>query len=368
MSQELAKGVEHLTAARYHILASVVMLYFDWMLTFSLEVERFWKSKLTGPTILFFANRYFPIIGVILEMVAYFTDLIPPEICAKHVVPLIVMMVLVNQSVVGMVLLLRTYALYHRNNTILLLISVAWATATAVGIWGGSCLVPQVLPPGTTQACIAHAPDNLQYRFSAAYFGLLGYDALIYALTLRKTLGICQAKSFFTVSNNALVGLVMRDGSIYYMVLLVATLLSVMMICFAPSDLRNINATFNALISVTITSRLLLNLRQGVNRGNYRCKSGMSTDAAWSLTARLSEDLMDTVIGNIGEDLEDEASASLGRRSMEIRHSWSIESLETGSEGSLEEDDVLVVESIEASELRMGRPRAIYWGHLGPGW
>jgi hypothetical protein len=32
------------------------------------------------------------------------------------------------------VLLLRTYALYHRNHAILLLLSVAWAVATAAGI------------------------------------------------------------------------------------------------------------------------------------------------------------------------------------------------------------------------------------------
>jgi hypothetical protein len=57
-----------------------VVLYFDWLLTFSQEVETFWKSKLTGPTVLFLLNRYIPIIGVILEMSAYFTDVFSPEV------------------------------------------------------------------------------------------------------------------------------------------------------------------------------------------------------------------------------------------------------------------------------------------------
>ena len=57
-----------------------MVLYYDWLLTLPLEIDRFWKRRLTGPTVLFILNRYYPIVTVIPELIAYFTDTFSPEV------------------------------------------------------------------------------------------------------------------------------------------------------------------------------------------------------------------------------------------------------------------------------------------------
>jgi Family of unknown function (DUF6533) len=56
------------------------VLYYDWLLTLPLEIDRFWRRRLTGPTILFVLNRYFPIVSLIVELTAYFTGTFSPEV------------------------------------------------------------------------------------------------------------------------------------------------------------------------------------------------------------------------------------------------------------------------------------------------
>jgi hypothetical protein len=114
-----------------------------------------------------------------------------------------------------------------------------------------------------------------------------------------------------------------------------------------------------------ITSRLLLNLRQGIQNGTLQKTSCMSTSADCDRTTRFSGEFMNAMMGNIGEDFEEEES-STNFWSTETRRSWSTEDLESGyrPDYSPRGPDVIAVESIQASELRMERPRPISWSHI----
>jgi Family of unknown function (DUF6533) len=59
----------------------LVVLYYDWLLTLWLEIDIFWKRRMTGPTVLFILNRYFPLVSLVPEMVAYCTGALSPEVC-----------------------------------------------------------------------------------------------------------------------------------------------------------------------------------------------------------------------------------------------------------------------------------------------
>ncbi|KAF4615902.1 hypothetical protein D9613_011369 [Agrocybe pediades] len=54
----VAEAVRHLQAGKYFQIAAYVMLLYDHMLTFSDEVERIWKARFSGATLLFLINRY----------------------------------------------------------------------------------------------------------------------------------------------------------------------------------------------------------------------------------------------------------------------------------------------------------------------
>ncbi|KAF8590763.1 hypothetical protein K439DRAFT_1657135 [Ramaria rubella] len=383
----LTEGVEHLRAARCYILAPVVVLYFDWLLTLPLEIDRFWTSRVKGPTVLFLLNRYFPIVSLVPEMTAYFTGVFSPKVCEKHVIPFVIASNIISQSLIGIVLLLRTYALYDRSLTILVITSTGWAAALAVGIWAGSSLVPITLPPGVS-GCLPHIPDDMKYRFASAYMASLLYDALIYALTLQRTLALRRIRALRTRSGNSLICLIIRDDQTHNLILFASALLgtnliSIFFICLAEvcfyyyaisllvllyltfqSDLRTINVTFNHIIPVTIVSRLLLNLRKDMHKGHAQ-SSSRSTNTAPDMTfaTSLSGDILSVVIGNIGEEFEDEDKPSTPR------HSWSLNSESTTSAYYPEsirdsESEVHGIEMIQVSELRMERERIFGWDQI----
>lgn len=58
----------------------LVILYYDYFLSFSLEYERFWKApKMTGGSCLFFLVRYIPVFGHIPVIVRYFSTVASSE-------------------------------------------------------------------------------------------------------------------------------------------------------------------------------------------------------------------------------------------------------------------------------------------------
>ncbi|RDB19736.1 hypothetical protein Hypma_013174 [Hypsizygus marmoreus] len=67
----LIEAAQHLNAGKYFQLAAYVVLIFDHILTFSEEVEKIWKRKITGAAILFLINRYGTPLAVIIIIEAY---------------------------------------------------------------------------------------------------------------------------------------------------------------------------------------------------------------------------------------------------------------------------------------------------------
>ena len=60
------------------------ILYYDFILSFPLEIERFWKRRrpLSGASLVFFMNRYFSIISSIPTLYEFFGKM--PESVRSH--------------------------------------------------------------------------------------------------------------------------------------------------------------------------------------------------------------------------------------------------------------------------------------------
>lgn len=59
------------------VLLPLVMLYYDYLLTFEGEVRFFWKRKINLVTILFFLTRYTALLGNIPLFLKYFGNWAP---------------------------------------------------------------------------------------------------------------------------------------------------------------------------------------------------------------------------------------------------------------------------------------------------
>ncbi|KAI1795747.1 hypothetical protein LXA43DRAFT_1058032 [Ganoderma leucocontextum] len=111
----------------YLFAAAVALLYYDYALTFTEEVNHFWKSaSLSLFSTLFVFNRYLGLIGTIPVIIEYFVDL--PETIYHQAFSVVVQGVIatgLTQLLLGM-LLLRTYALYERSKAVLTLLVITF--------------------------------------------------------------------------------------------------------------------------------------------------------------------------------------------------------------------------------------------------
>jgi hypothetical protein len=104
----------------------------------------------------------------------------------------------------------------------------------------------------------------------AAWSGLLLFDTLVFIMTLYKSV------SSEWGGNATLFKILLRDGCLYYAVMVLTNLCNIVMFFIAPLGLRGIPATFTNVLSSTLISRLVLNLRDPSLRQRRRSRSSTS--------------------------------------------------------------------------------------------
>ncbi|KAE9403556.1 hypothetical protein BT96DRAFT_878637, partial [Gymnopus androsaceus JB14] len=192
-------------------LGSFTMLYYDYFLTLGREVNLFWMyPSFACAPVLFYLSRYLSLLGSIPVMISVF--LVSDVKVCRRFQTYHQYYALVLQVLIGALLLLRTYALYERSVKILVTLLVVGLVAVLFGIVvlvlgrnDDSDLLPVL---DHVQLCTSQLsrPDAL--CLAAVWGGMLFYDALVFSLTLYKTLNL-QRNGRVT-----LLSVLMRDGTI----------------------------------------------------------------------------------------------------------------------------------------------------------
>ncbi|KAH7922329.1 hypothetical protein BV22DRAFT_1037614 [Leucogyrophana mollusca] len=115
--------------ARCFELACFILLSHDYFLTFAQEVEFFWNGAWTLSRLLFFLNRYLPIIIMILTTTIFFGKDLSARICDRAIrasCTLTVFAVSINQAI----LLLRVWYMFPRSLSARLLALVSFVACT----------------------------------------------------------------------------------------------------------------------------------------------------------------------------------------------------------------------------------------------
>ncbi|KAJ7466818.1 hypothetical protein B0H11DRAFT_2239687 [Mycena galericulata] len=240
------------------------LLFYDYFLTLEWEISRYWGSKITWPTVLFFLNRYGTLLGNIPVVIqTFWTTPSTPEkssLESYHQYFLIII-----QVVVGTLLVLRTYALYERNNCVLTFMLVIGGGVIGVCIWRSLIFDKSVrqdnnnlglnlgLDIGCTYAITAPQSVGLIIVWTA----LVSFDCMIFFLTLYR--------AFSRWSTDArLLTVLLRDGSIYFGVMVISNASNILTFAFGGDYTRGVATTFANTISSIMISRLMLNLRDPV--------------------------------------------------------------------------------------------------------
>ncbi|KAI0685273.1 hypothetical protein C8T65DRAFT_701627 [Cerioporus squamosus] len=251
---QLATAAEHLLAAKLFSLASCVMLFYDIAITFGDEVERIWKQRFTGATVLWFFNRYLSPLGYIVIIVSFNDPSWSKAACQRYVLYPEILKIF-TATAVGLIFILRLYSIYSKSKIVLYGFSALLVLELAIKIWAFTDGIMLQLPPGFV-GCILTGKSSPGDRIIYTWVAELVFDSAVFFATLYRTLQLYRR----TIIGEALslITVIMRDGIMYFGAIFVSNLVTVLIFI---NDLKVINASFSTLITSLMVSRLMLNLR-----------------------------------------------------------------------------------------------------------
>ncbi|EAU82115.2 hypothetical protein CC1G_09574 [Coprinopsis cinerea okayama7 len=224
-----------------HFLA-ITCLYYDHFITLGPEIELLWSRRKSPSSYWFFLNRYFAFFGNLCVSILGFIDLDKERYLCSSSDPRLWWVIFVylwtqpsqgpgSAAHASDIRPLPTFKTYSRLH---------------VDEWSH---------PSRNSMCLA-----------GAWEALFAYDSIIFTLTLWKTIKERRERRVTGV-NIALVDILLRDGAMYYAIMALCNLANIMTFYFGGPFFRGSLSTFASSISVTMMSRLMLNLHRTAEEG-----------------------------------------------------------------------------------------------------
>jgi len=163
----------------------------------------------------------------------------------------------ISYTVIALIVILRTWALYGRELWPMILLGSIYATALTVQTYVAGTSSARVKTPPGIRGCLLGAVPESDIRFLFFFIVGLVFDTLLFGLTLFKTLSIRKSTGVST----PLVSLLMRDGIIYFLVMFLANVMNVVLFLTAPPQLNGMNIYFSHITTVIMISHIMLNLK-----------------------------------------------------------------------------------------------------------
>ncbi|KAI5888139.1 uncharacterized protein SCHCODRAFT_02601797 [Schizophyllum commune H4-8] len=265
-------------------LLGVTVLFYDHAITFVPEITRIWCRPKTRGSYLFLLNRYFGFFGGVTVTVLNFCAM-PRETC-QSVNLFREIYIVVTQIIVSMLMLIRVYAVFSRDRRILVgLLSYA---AVGVALAGWALFGQTSTAEPAVVKCLVYTPEADAYRLSVIWLTMLAYDLIVFVLTAGKT-----ARAVRQPRAPPLISILLRDGALYFGVLLISNVANVLTYYMAGPYLKGTLATAVSSLSITLLSRMMLNLHGEAVVGIFSTVDEMTrfTTVAW--TAGVATSRMD---------------------------------------------------------------------------
>ncbi|KAF8623301.1 hypothetical protein AX17_007473, partial [Amanita inopinata Kibby_2008] len=110
--------------------------------------------------------------------------------------------------------------------------------------------------------CATHEKARIRHSISALFIAPICFDATIFGLILAQAI----YQRMTGTSLVALFRLIVRDGTLYFMVIFSVNLVNVLLFKFAPPGIHSINASLTSIMPTILIARLVLNLKEAGHR------------------------------------------------------------------------------------------------------
>ncbi|KAI0329488.1 hypothetical protein GY45DRAFT_1371562 [Cubamyces sp. BRFM 1775] len=252
--------------------AGFVMVFYEYIVTFSDEVNLFWKRQMSSASIIFFLNRYLTLLGYLLDSGTFHAQ---SDIGADF-------LRYFPQAAFSS---LRAYALSEHNRwiagAIFLLLMGPVAVNASTLRWTHIHNLPA--PIGCT--------SSTGITPSLAKHTAIGADFLVVMVTwwnTRKSMKLYREANLHTSYGN----LMLRDGTVYFVVLLILNVLHMVLTVLAYTEafvsVSYVSIFTDPIMSILV-SRFLLNLRQVDHTGANAMGSELPSFVAPQGTAAIGE-------------------------------------------------------------------------------
>ncbi|KAI0342269.1 hypothetical protein BDW22DRAFT_178335 [Trametopsis cervina] len=291
-------------------LAGLTVLYYDYLITFGEEYRHIWRNPRSGASILFLVNRYF---AFLVSSAGTFQNIIPQK-CSRYSFWR-QLGVMATQVIVAAIQFLRIYALYGRNRRIATAVISVALTLIGVAAWA---VTGQTSGISIAEGCQFSSSKETAIHIAVAWEALFTFDSLIFILIAAKTYKERNSHGFTGRAN--LVSLIVRDGAMYFGVMVLAQGANVITYYVCPPVLRGTLSTLSSDISVTMMSRLMLNLHRTAAQNTDIFATTLGGTSAGSTLDSSME--FTTGPGTTTLDSEDGSAGGGGGRTRLSRRIW----------------------------------------------
>ncbi|KZV70952.1 hypothetical protein PENSPDRAFT_429075 [Peniophora sp. CONT] len=241
-------------------LISITILYYDWLLCLGDEIELIWLKgkRLSAASTLYFLTRYLALLSHVPTSVALFGTGLPLKTCENmqfvHFIATAVV-----QVTTGAVFILRVHALYQ-DRYVLGVVAFVASAALGMAIWSITTSFTSHRVADTyilgMAGCNPVMRKEEAMHFAITWAGLSVFDLTVFLLTAYKAL-CAHGKTL-----SRLWYIFMRDGAAYFVLIFLANCGNIVCFLIAPPVLRGVTGLFTNVLSATLVSRLILNLRE----------------------------------------------------------------------------------------------------------
>jgi len=251
----------------YVILVANSIMVYDHMATLTDEITFIWRRPKALSAMSFLISRYLALVGNIYGLYVDFS-LIPDQSCPKYTMSR-QLFIFLQQFVICVILIIRTYALYNRSKrlivwvTFILIVLAGGVSAASFGQYAGNLTIS----PGV--GCFTTYTAEISARLGLAWVAILAFEALIFVLTVYQTCKSRGLSRLRLVTRRNILDVMFHDGVMYFGAMTLCNIPNIVMYYYGPAVIRgNVGLSiFTSCMSVTLISRLMLNLHKSADSG-----------------------------------------------------------------------------------------------------
>lgn len=236
IEQELIAFVQDDRVGEYAMIAPTVVLVYDYLLNFSLEMDLIWNRKFSSTTLAFVALRYMGLILPAFFLVNNFTGIsLSSQSCyILFAVPqaMIMAIMILLQGMMS----IRVYVLLGKPQSILVVFAVFYTVVQGINIatlsvmlHGLTSVFSEISFAGI-YSCYINFPEGIWWIYPTSDAFLISYEALLCALALWYASKSIQGSFWRSPlrSANTLMAVIIRDNLLYFFVVLMSIIVNAM--------------------------------------------------------------------------------------------------------------------------------------------